>query len=181
MRMLEFPQLIQQPGAEFLGPLRQPLLFENLQCGAGDGARQGMPAVGAAVTARTEHAQDLLAGYDRRHRVCSTRESLAQDQHIRLHVLGMAGKEMPGAAEPGLNFVCCEQHAFPAADRRGLADKTRGRDQDARFALDRLEQERTRVRSDGTLQRLGVTERNRDEAWREGSKAVLKEAQRRSR
>ena len=48
-----------------------------------------------------------------------------------------------------------------------------GRNQDARFALDRLEQERAGVRSNGALQRLGVAERNRDEARREWSEAVL--------
>src|SRR5205814_262110 len=59
------------------------------------------------------------------------------------------------------------------ADGRGVADETVRRNQDTRFALDWLEQERARVRRDGTLQGLRVTERNREEARRERSEAIF--------
>ena len=46
---------------------------------------------------------------------------------------------MAGASQTGLNFVCDEQDAFAPADRGCLTYKTLWRNQDARFALDRLE------------------------------------------
>ena len=124
------------------------------------------------MTAGTEHSQNFTAGYDGRHWVCSAGESLAQDQHIRLDVLGVAGEEMPSAAKAGLNLVCHQQHAFPAADRRRVADETLGRDQDAGFALNRLEQESAGVRSNRLLQRFRVAKRNGCEAGREGPESV---------
>src|SRR5579871_1159894 len=125
------------------------------------------------MAAGTEHAQYLVTGYYGRYGVRSAGESFTQDQHIRLHILCVAGKETAGAAQPGLNFVRCKQNAFALADCRCIADKPVGRNQDARFTLNRLEKECTRVRSDGTLQCLGVTERNGDEARCEWPEAVL--------
>src|SRR5690349_2042111 len=173
MRILEFPRFMQQPGPKFLRPFHQPFLFEHAKGSACHGTSQRIATVSAAVAAGTEHAQYLVTRYHGRYRVGSTGESFAQDQHIRLHILCVAGKEMPSAAQTGLNFVRYEQHAFAAANRRGVADETVGRNQDASFALDWLEQKRARVRGDGSRQCLRVTERNRDEARCERSEAIL--------
>ena len=54
--MADFLQLIEQPGAHFGGAVRQALVFDDAQGGAGDGACQGVAAIGAAVAAGTKHA-----------------------------------------------------------------------------------------------------------------------------
>ena len=65
---------------------------------------------------------------------------------------------MAGAAEAGLDFIGNEQDVVAAADFGGVLDEARGRNQDARFALDGLKQEGAGVGRDGGFERRSVAE-----------------------
>src|SRR5947209_7054732 len=129
--------------AKFGRALRQLFVDNDAERGAGDGARQRVTAEGAAVIAGTEDAQDLSRAEYRRHRVVPAGQRLTEDQYVRRDALVHIGKQLAGAAEPGLNLIEDEQDVVFAADLRDVAEIACWRHDDASFALDGFHQEGT--------------------------------------
>ena len=68
-------------------------------------------------------------------------ERLGQHHHVGDHPLGLAGEQVAGAAEAGLDLVEGQEDARLAADRADLGEVAGGRLHDAALALDRLDEE----------------------------------------
>ena len=160
-----------EPRAQLGAALDQLLLDQHLQRLAGDGHAQRVAAEGGAVLAGLEDAHHLLRGQERGHRVEAARERLADDHDVGLHVVPLVAEELAGATEARLDLVA-EQHVVLLARSRRLAQEAGRRHDDARLALDRLDQEGAGVGRDGVAQGLGVAVGDDLEAGREGPEAV---------
>ena len=150
VRMPDLAQFVEQPGAQFRRAVRQALLLDHPQRRPRHRAGQRIAAVGAAVAAGAEHAQDFARSKPppirdtRRPRApcpeCSTSGCTSS--------CWQASKRA-GPAQPGLDLVGDHEHPLARADLRGFAQISVGRNQDAGLALNRLEQEGAGVRRDG--------------------------------
>ena len=137
------------------------------------GAAERVAAVCAAVRAGAEDAEHLAPCDNGRHRIEATGERLAEDVHVGSHVVVIAREQLACAAEPRLDLVGHEQHVALLAEVGELAQPPIGRNQDARFGLDRLDEHGTGVRPDGATRGLDVTERDDAESRRERPEAAL--------
>ena len=68
-------------------------------------------------------------------------ERLGQHHHVGDHPLGLAGEQVAGAAEAGLDLVQDQEDARLSADHADLGEVAGGRLHDAALALDRLDEE----------------------------------------
>lgn len=113
-------------------------------CGHGTGQR--VATVRGPVRARREREHDLMAGEDGRHGVRAARQRLAEDDHVGLDALMIAGEHLAGAAEARLHLVGDKEHIVLFAQRRGLLEIAIAGDDDAGLALDRLDHKGAHVR-----------------------------------
>ncbi len=84
-------------------------------------------------------------------RVETAREGFPHDGHIWPDVFVLAGKELTGATQPGLDFIRNQQDVVLAADFSHALEIAHRRDNDPRLALDRLQHHGRRVGGDGFL------------------------------
>ena len=69
--------------------------------------------------AGAEDVHDVPVGHDRRDRDDAAAEGLAEQVDVGVHVLGLAGERVAGAAEAGLDLVGDHQDAVRVAEPRG--------------------------------------------------------------
>ena len=134
-----------QPGPEHLPLLRRPLVQllvdQHPHRRLAHRACQRVAAVGAPVLARLDGEHHLVAGQHRRHRQHSTRQRLAEDEHVGLDAVVVAAEHAAGAAEAGLHLVGDEEGAVLATEGLGTGEVAGLGDDDAGLALDGLHHE----------------------------------------
>ena len=99
-------------------------------------------------------------------------QRLAQDHHVRPHAFMVAGEQLAGAAQAGLNFIGHEQDVVAAAQVGHGPQVPGGRHDDAGLALDGLQQHGGGVGRNRVLQGRRVAIGDGDEAGREGAERV---------
>src|ERR1039458_6754605 len=82
------------------------------------------------------------------------------------------GKQFASATQARLNLIRNQQYMVLPADFCGLPQKSRWRNDDSRFALNRLDQKSARVRSDGIAKSFRIAERDDLESRRERPEAI---------
>ena len=129
-----------------------------------------------AMVARPEHGHHVVAGQESRRRQQAAAQRLAEHQAVRAYAVVVAGKQMTGTPEAGLDLVADQQHIMAAADGAALREVSVRRNDDAGLALYRLDQKGRGVRRNGGFQRGGIAEGHGDEARceRPESGAVLR-------
>jgi hypothetical protein len=85
-------QVLTEDVAHLVSILSELLLPEDIQGGHPDPARQRVAPKGRAVLARLDGENDLRGREDGRDGVCASRESLAQNNDIRLGTIPLNGK-----------------------------------------------------------------------------------------
>ncbi len=124
------------------------------------------------MVARVEDPHVLVVGEGRRDRVDAAAQGLPDDEHVRAHVLPLAGEEPAGAAETRLDLVGDEgDPALPADLGRPGQIAVRG-NHHAALALDRLHHEADGVLGDGRLEGVHVAVGHELEARGEGPEAL---------
>ncbi len=117
-----------------------------------------------STSLRSQHGRD---------RIEAAGERLADDHHVGRDAFVHVGEELAGAAEAGLDFVGHEAgRRFCGRWPTASFEETRGRNDDAGLALNRLDQEGAGVGRDGCAQRVGVAEGDDLEAGSERAEAV---------
>src|SRR5579871_2947385 len=81
-------------------------------------------------------------------------------------------KQLPCPSQPGLYLIQHQQHVVRATNLGNLAEIPLGRNDDARLALDRLNQKGACLGCNCTPQRVGVTEWYFAEARSKGSESI---------
>src|SRR3954451_11082883 len=84
----------------------------------------------------------------------------------------LAGEHASGTPQAGLHLVADQQDVMALADFGAAGEIPARRNDDAAFALDRLDQERGGVARDCALERMCVAERDALEPGRERTEAV---------
>ena len=143
-----------QPGPETLahrgGVLEQTVLLDGVEDGERGGAGHRVPAEGGAVVAGLQQGGRLAerdAGADRD----AAAQPLGDGDDVG--VGHRSGEPLAGAADAGLHLVEPEQRAVVAGDLAGGGEVRGGRDDHARLALDRLEDDGGRLVGDGPGER----------------------------
>ena len=95
-----------------------------------------------------------------RDRIEAAGQRLADQGQVGLDALVLLGQQLAGAAEAGLDLVEDQDDVVAGAELARGAQIAGRRDDHARLALDRLDQEGDGVGADGRLQRGGVAERH---------------------
>ena len=88
------------------------------------------------------HVEHVVVGRDRRDRVETAAQCLAEHVDVGHHALVVAGEGAAGPSQTRLDLVGDHEHAALAADRPHVAQEAFRRDDHATLALDRLEQHR---------------------------------------
>ncbi len=132
-----------EPGGRGLakrrGLLDQPAVGQQPQHLAPDSARERVPAEGAAVLARAQHAEHVVAADDCRQGQDPASERLSEHVEVRPHVLVVTREPPAGPAEAGLDLVGHEQDPGLVADRSRGSEVPVGRQDHPGLALDRLD------------------------------------------
>ena len=154
-------------------------------CGSDRGGER-VAAEGRTVLAFAEHAHDVGITDHGRHGHDTAAERLAEQIQIRHDARVVALESGSGAPEPGLDLVGDEQHIATRRDRTHSREVVGRRNEDARFALNRLDEHRHRVVVDGRFECVRVAVGNRAESggeWTEiiGSDRVARETDDRGR
>ena len=156
LRAPRFGDLLAEYPAEPLRVLLEPFLFEHLEGGDADGARQGVAAKGRSVSARSKDLHDLVIGDDGRYGEDAAAERLAEAHDVGAGVFVLPGEALARPAEAGLDLVADEEHLVPGTDFADLPQIACGRNVDAGFALDGLDDDGDRVGSDALRDGVGV-------------------------
>jgi hypothetical protein len=77
----------------------------------------------------------------------TTRESLAEDDHVRLDVVPLITEHLSGPAKTSLDLVTNQEHVVLLAEFGALCEVSVIRDEDTSLSLNRLNQERSRLLS----------------------------------
>ena len=109
-------QLSQEVVPELGGPLDEPLVDDDAQRRARDGAGERISAERAAVIARVEDAEHLARGEHGGDRIEPARERLADDDRVGRDALVLVREQLARSPEARLDLVGDEQHALLAAD-----------------------------------------------------------------
>jgi hypothetical protein len=165
-------QALQHMSAKRTALLHQPLVADHVERLEADRRRERVAAERGAVRARREDVHHLAARDEGGHRQHSAAQRLAQDDAVRTDAFVLIGEPGAGAAEPGLHLVEDEEHAVRIADPAQAGDEARGRHDDARLPLDRLDQHGSGLARDRALDRGEIAERHGTESRRERSEAV---------
>ena len=104
-----------------------------------------------------------LVGDDRPDRHAAA-QPLGKSHHIGLHILVLPGEHLAGAADARLHFVKHQQQVVLVADLAQGGQVARVGDVDAALALQRLDQNRRRLRADRGANRGDIVERHVAEA-----------------
>ena len=148
------PHLGQPPVAhERRQPLAQPLPqdrrlplvlagHEHLHHLVADGGRERVAAERRAVGAGRDDVEHVVVGRDRRDRVETAAQRLAEHVDVGHHALVVAREGAAGPPQTRLDLVGDHEHVVLAADRPHVAQEALRRDDHAALALDRLEQHR---------------------------------------
>ena len=98
------------------------------------------------MIARAEESHERLVRERGGNGVESAAEGFPDQQHVGFDAVEIAGKEVAGASESGLNFVGDEEHLVLATQRPGALEVAFGRHVHAALTLNRLDQYRARIR-----------------------------------
>ena len=107
MVLLQGLQLVQQPGAERLGPGDDVVLFQGRDRGTCRRHRERVARVGGGVQQRVlaDRAVGVGGGDDGGHRNDTAAQPLADEEHVRDDAFAVAAPPASQAAETGLDFV----------------------------------------------------------------------------
>ena len=141
--------------------------LEHLDDPQSDGGRERVAAERRAVLAGTDDPEDVLVRDDGREGQDAAAQRLAEQVHVGHDALAVAREGRADAAETRLDLVGDEEDVVPRADLAHRREVALRRDDDARLALDRLEEHGGGLGRDGGLDRSGVAVRHRDEPGRE--------------
>ena len=123
------------------------------------------------MLAGADGEHDLVVGEDGGNGQGAAGEGLADGDHVRAHAFVVAGEQLAGAADAGLDLVGDEQHVVRVAQVEAFLEVALVRDIDAGFALDGLHDHGADLVAlfvQDLPQRLGVVIGNVDETGREG-------------
>lgn len=156
-RMVERLQAVQQVVAQCLGAFGKLLALRQLHGHQPHRRRQRIAAKRAAMIARREHGHHVRPCDERRHRQQPSRPAPCQASRVRGRMPSCSyAKLRPVRPMPGLHLVTDEQNIVTRTDFADTAQIAGRRQHDAGFTLNRLDQERGRVRRDGALQSIAV-------------------------
>ena len=114
-----------------------------------DRGRQRVAAERRAVLTGMQHAEDVAIGDHCGQRNHAAAERFAEQVDVGHHAPVVAGERAPGAGQAGLDLVGDHQHVALGAQRAHPRQVVVGRHDDARLALDGLEQHGDGVLVDG--------------------------------
>ena len=159
-------------GAEHPAAFHQVLVVNDMEGLEGDRGSKRIAAEGRAVRSGSEDVHDLAARDEGRDRQHTAAERLAQHQAVRPGTLMLEREPGAGAAEAGLDLVEDQEHAIRIAQPPHAHKPARGRNDDARLALDRLDEHRDRCGRDRPLDRGEIAKGNAAKARCERSETV---------
>src|SRR5208337_1669397 len=165
-------QFLQEVAAQFLRALGQFFFDQDVERCPRHGAGQRIASESAAVVTGMEHAQNLLGREHCRDRIKAAGKRFADDDGVRPDAFMHVGEQLAGAAEARLDLVGNQEHAILLADGRCFFQESGGRNHNAGFSLNGLDQERTGVWSNRAAQRSRVAVGNNLEPRRERAEAV---------
>ncbi len=140
---------------------------------AADGARERVPAEGAAVRPRRKHPEYVPVGDDCGQRNDAASEGLAEHVDIGDDVLVVARERPPSAAQSRLDLVGDQQRAGARAQVPHGGEIAVRRHDHAGFALDGLDQDTDGAIVDGRGHGRDVAVRNAAEARRERPEVLI--------
>ncbi len=164
---LEHPGQRGEPGGQegaVLADLREQLIVDRLEDGAGGGAGDGIAAERAAVVARDETLRRLVGDEERADRE-PVREPLRERDGVRPDPGLLPGEEGAGAPDAALDLVQDQQGAVLVGEGAGGRQELGGRRVDPTLALDGLDQDRGGLGTDESGERVGVVQ-NREAGLR---------------
>ena len=152
-----------EPRAD-LAHVREQLVVDRVDDGAGGRARDRVAAEGRGVVAGDEAARRAVGDEQRADRQ-AVREALRERDRVGADAGALPGEELAGAADAGLHLVEDEQsRSCSSASARASLERLGGERPHAALALHRLEEDRGGVGADRLGERLGRREANaRDE------------------
>ncbi len=131
-------------------------------------AASGLPPNVEPCSPGPQHAEHVTVADDGRHGHDAPAEGLAEQVQVGHHADEVAREGRPDPAEARLDLVGDEQHPAFGAELAQPRQEVGGRHDDARLALDRLDEHRDRVLVDRRGHRVGVAVRHGAEARRVG-------------
>ena len=140
--------------------LNQVLLFEDGKHFQRDDTAEVAAAECGQVDEGTlvEEGQVVAAKHGCAQRIDATRDRLADGDHVRDHVPVLEGPELAGAAHATLHLVADEDALRAVAELAQPVEVAVGRDVDATFALDRLDDDGADTVIDRVAHRREVAE-----------------------
>ncbi|KAI6751061.1 hypothetical protein HG530_013975 [Fusarium avenaceum] len=140
-RGVESLEAIAEHVAQLLSLGSEVLLLHDLQSADGDGAAQGVSAVGRAVSTRLDDHHDLLAAEDAAHGVHTARDGLSKSDKVGLDVGPLGAEHASSSADASLDLVADEQNVVLGAESLNLGEIILVGDNDTGLTLNGLADE----------------------------------------
>lgn len=141
-RVAQVLEALPEEAAKTISAFDEPLVADDLQRADGDGAAERVAAVGGAVGAGLDGQHDVAGAEDAGDGVHAAGEGLAEEDEVGLDAGGvLVAEELAGAGDAGLDLVADEQDVVFGAQGARVGEVAGGGDDDAGFALDRLDEE----------------------------------------
>ena len=118
----------------------EPLVAHQRQRAHRHRTAKWIPTVRAAVRAGLDRQHHVPPSEHARDRVHATRESFAQQHHIRLDPAPLVAQHLPRARNARLYLIADEQNVVLVAQRADLGEVVVCGDHDAGFALNGLDE-----------------------------------------
>ena len=129
-----------------LHAIEEARLKHHIEHGIGGRHRERIAAEGRAVGAGRHALAGFLGAEERADRETAA-ERLGERHDVGVNAGALIGKQLARAAHAALHLVEDQQHAVLVAQRAQRFEECIGRNADAAFALDRLDQDRGGLRA----------------------------------